>query len=228
MRFQLDAREAPAGVIRELARLVREFPGESPVYLSLDTSEGPKTYALGPQFRVRPDADFLAEARSLLGSRRGALVVRRCDSAEAEPHRGDPRLLRGKPLKAPAIAVATTRIIQTARACSSDMPRRSKAGSGARAPRGSRARGARRRDAGRPRATPRGPPPTRRRTRRARASRGASARRSSTSRSVSVMSTVDMRLAPSNVRLSCRVFAGEPVSDDLFYVTDVWEVRLVR
>ena len=67
VRFALDAREAPAGVIRELARLVREFPGESPVYLSLDTSEGPKTYALGPDYRVRPDADFLAEARSLLG-----------------------------------------------------------------------------------------------------------------------------------------------------------------
>ena len=59
----LDAREAPAGVIRELARLVREFPGESPVYLSLSTSEGPKTFALGPEFRVRPDPDFIAEAR---------------------------------------------------------------------------------------------------------------------------------------------------------------------
>jgi DNA polymerase-3 subunit alpha len=68
VRFALDARQAPAGVIRELARLVREFPGESPVYLSLDTSEGPKTYALGPEYRVRPDADFLAEARSLLGA----------------------------------------------------------------------------------------------------------------------------------------------------------------
>ena len=31
VRFRLDAREAPAGVIRELARLVREYPGESPV-----------------------------------------------------------------------------------------------------------------------------------------------------------------------------------------------------
>jgi DNA polymerase-3 subunit alpha len=70
VRFALDAREAPAGVIRELARLVREFPGESPVYLALDTSEGPKTYALGPEYRVRPDADFLAEARSLLGGAR--------------------------------------------------------------------------------------------------------------------------------------------------------------
>ena len=67
VRFSLDAREAPAGVIRELARLVREFPGESPVYLSLDTSEGPKTYALGPEYRVRPDPDFLAEARAVLG-----------------------------------------------------------------------------------------------------------------------------------------------------------------
>ena len=68
VRFALDAREAPAGVIREFARLVREFPGESPVYLSLDTSEGPKTFALGPEFRVRPDADFLAEAKALLGA----------------------------------------------------------------------------------------------------------------------------------------------------------------
>jgi DNA polymerase III subunit alpha len=72
VRFALDAREAPAGVIRELARLVREFPGDSPVYLSLDTSEGPKTYALGPEFRVRPDPDFLAEAQALLG---GAALV---------------------------------------------------------------------------------------------------------------------------------------------------------
>jgi DNA polymerase-3 subunit alpha len=67
VRFALDAREARAGVLRELARLVREFPGESPVYLSLDTSEGPKTFALGPEFRVRPDADFIAEAKALLG-----------------------------------------------------------------------------------------------------------------------------------------------------------------
>ena len=67
VRFALDAREAPAGVIRELARLVKDFPGESPVFLALDTSEGPKTYALGPEFKVRPDPDFLAEAKALLG-----------------------------------------------------------------------------------------------------------------------------------------------------------------
>ena len=40
---------------RELARLVRGFPGESPVFLALDTSEGPKGTRLGPEFRVRPD-----------------------------------------------------------------------------------------------------------------------------------------------------------------------------
>jgi DNA polymerase-3 subunit alpha len=67
VRFTLNAQEAPAGVIRELARLVREFPGDSPVFVSLETSQGPKTLALGPEYRVRPDSDFLAEARELLG-----------------------------------------------------------------------------------------------------------------------------------------------------------------
>ena len=67
VRFALDAREAPAGVIRELARLVKEFPGESPVFVSLETSQGSKTLALGPEYRVRPDSDFLAEAKALLG-----------------------------------------------------------------------------------------------------------------------------------------------------------------
>jgi DNA polymerase-3 subunit alpha len=67
VRFHIDARQAPAGVIRELARLVKEFPGESPVYLSLETSLGPKTLALGPEYRVQPDSDFLAEAKALLG-----------------------------------------------------------------------------------------------------------------------------------------------------------------
>lgn len=67
VRFALDAREAPASVIRELARLVREFPGESPVFVFVETSQGPKTLALGPDYRVTPDPDFLAEAKTLLG-----------------------------------------------------------------------------------------------------------------------------------------------------------------
>jgi DNA polymerase-3 subunit alpha len=67
VRFRLDAAKARAGIIRELAVLVKDFPGESPVYVSLETSQGPKTLALGPEYRVRPDSDFFAEAKALLG-----------------------------------------------------------------------------------------------------------------------------------------------------------------
>jgi DNA polymerase-3 subunit alpha len=67
VRFRIDATRARAGIIRELALLVKDFPGDSPVYVSLETSIGPKTLALGPGYRVRPDSDFLAEAKALLG-----------------------------------------------------------------------------------------------------------------------------------------------------------------
>jgi DNA polymerase-3 subunit alpha len=67
VRFRLDATTARAGIIRELAVLVKDFPGDSPVYVSLETSHGPKTLALGPEYRVRADSDFLAEAKALLG-----------------------------------------------------------------------------------------------------------------------------------------------------------------
>jgi DNA polymerase-3 subunit alpha len=67
VRLKVDARVAPAGVVRELATLVRDFPGESPVYLDLVTSLGPKLLELGPDYRVRPDPDFFAEVKHLLG-----------------------------------------------------------------------------------------------------------------------------------------------------------------
>jgi DNA polymerase-3 subunit alpha len=67
IRLRIDARRAPAGLIRELALLVRDFPGEAPVYVALETSLGERTLALGPEYRVKPDSDFLAEARALLG-----------------------------------------------------------------------------------------------------------------------------------------------------------------
>ena len=60
-------RRAHAGLIRELALLVKDFPGDAPVYLALETSFGEKTLALGPEYRVKADSDFLAEARALLG-----------------------------------------------------------------------------------------------------------------------------------------------------------------
>jgi len=67
IRLRIDARRAPAGLIRELALLVRDFPGEAPVYVALETSLGERMLALGPEYRVKPDSDFLAEARALLG-----------------------------------------------------------------------------------------------------------------------------------------------------------------
>jgi DNA polymerase-3 subunit alpha len=67
VRLRVDARAARAGLIRELAGLVRDFPGESPVIVALETSDGPKTLVLGPSHRVRPAPDFFAEAKALLG-----------------------------------------------------------------------------------------------------------------------------------------------------------------
>jgi DNA polymerase III subunit alpha len=67
VRLQVDARSAPAGVIRELAGVVRDFPGEAPVYVDLVTSLGPKLLELGPEYRVDPQPDFFASVRHLLG-----------------------------------------------------------------------------------------------------------------------------------------------------------------
>jgi DNA polymerase III subunit alpha len=65
--LRVNARRAPAGLVRDLAELVREFPGRIPVVVALQTSEGEKTLALGSQFLVDPVPDFLAEAKALLG-----------------------------------------------------------------------------------------------------------------------------------------------------------------
>jgi DNA polymerase-3 subunit alpha len=67
VRLRLDARKAPAGTIRELADVVRSFPGEAQVVLDLETSVGPQRYVFGPEFRVRPEPDFFAEVKALLG-----------------------------------------------------------------------------------------------------------------------------------------------------------------
>ncbi len=67
VRLRIDARQAPAGLIRELASVVADFPGDAPVYVALETSLGERTLALGPEYRVKPEADFFAEVRALLG-----------------------------------------------------------------------------------------------------------------------------------------------------------------
>jgi DNA polymerase-3 subunit alpha len=67
VRLKLDARKAPAGTIRELAGLLRDYPGEAAVVAAIETSTGPLMLAFGPDFRVRPEPDFFAEVKSLLG-----------------------------------------------------------------------------------------------------------------------------------------------------------------
>jgi DNA polymerase III subunit alpha len=67
VRLKLDARRARAGIIRELAAVVREFPGEAPVVVDLVTSEGARVFQFGADYRVRPEPDFFAEVKALLG-----------------------------------------------------------------------------------------------------------------------------------------------------------------
>ncbi len=67
VRLRIDATKAAAGTIRELAALIKDFPGESPVYADLITSHGKKVYAFGPQYKVKPAPDFYAEVKMLLG-----------------------------------------------------------------------------------------------------------------------------------------------------------------
>jgi DNA polymerase-3 subunit alpha len=67
VRLKVDARRVKSGIVRDLAALVGEYPGDSPVIVSLETSFGPRTLQFGPKFRVQPDTDFFAEVKALLG-----------------------------------------------------------------------------------------------------------------------------------------------------------------
>jgi DNA polymerase-3 subunit alpha len=67
VRLKVDARRAPAGIVRDLSHVVRDFPGDAKVVLSLETSDGLKTLELGPGYRVAPVPDFYAEVKALLG-----------------------------------------------------------------------------------------------------------------------------------------------------------------
>jgi hypothetical protein len=65
VRLRLDAARARAGLIRELATVLRDFPGESPIFVDVDMSFGRRTLQLGA--RVAPSPDFYAEVKALLG-----------------------------------------------------------------------------------------------------------------------------------------------------------------
>jgi DNA polymerase-3 subunit alpha len=67
VRLRVDATKVPAGIVRELAGLLRDFPGDAPVYVDLETSSGLRRLELGPGYRVAPSSDFYAEVKHLLG-----------------------------------------------------------------------------------------------------------------------------------------------------------------
>ena len=57
----------PAGTVHELKTILCSYPGEAPVFVAMTTSMGPMTLELGPEFRVKPDADLFTEVKALLG-----------------------------------------------------------------------------------------------------------------------------------------------------------------
>ena len=67
MRLRVDARKAPAGLLRELRLLMKDFPGDAAVIMNVDTSLGPKVLELGSGYRVSPTPAFFGEVKALLG-----------------------------------------------------------------------------------------------------------------------------------------------------------------
>ena len=67
VKLRLNGGRLQSTVIDDLKSLIGEVPGEAPVVLEVETSEGPKTLRFGPGFKVRADSDFFAEAKALLG-----------------------------------------------------------------------------------------------------------------------------------------------------------------
>ena len=66
--LRVDARKAPAGLVRDLAVGRQGLPGRDP---GRSSRSRPRTarraLALGPDYRVKPVPDFFAEVKSLLG-----------------------------------------------------------------------------------------------------------------------------------------------------------------
>src|ERR687897_756941 len=60
VRLRVDATKVPAGIVRELAGVLRDFPGDAPVYVDLETPSGLRRLELGPGYRVAPSSDFYA------------------------------------------------------------------------------------------------------------------------------------------------------------------------
>jgi hypothetical protein len=65
--IKIDARVARAGVVRDLALLVKDFPGESRVNLLLEMSDGPRQLVLRPAVQGQAGAGLLCRGESTLG-----------------------------------------------------------------------------------------------------------------------------------------------------------------
>ena len=93
LHLKLDARTARAGIIKELAELLRAYPGDAAVFVAMTTSAGAQTLELGPGYRVQAGPDLFAEVKALLGPSSGrldTLDLRHADlapRAEAESRR---------------------------------------------------------------------------------------------------------------------------------------------
>jgi DNA polymerase-3 subunit alpha len=69
VRLKIDAAAAPSGIIGDLRELLARFPGEAPVIVALQMSDGArKVLQFGPAYRVQADTDFITEVKQLLGA----------------------------------------------------------------------------------------------------------------------------------------------------------------
>ena len=74
VRLKLDARRARAGIIRELAAVVRDFPGEAPVVLELDHLRGRTGLPVRPGLPRAPGAGLLRRGQGLARRSSGGVV----------------------------------------------------------------------------------------------------------------------------------------------------------
>ena len=75
VRLRVDARKAPSGIVSELAALVRDFPGDSPVLLDIETSEGARQLRLGPAYKVQAERRFLRRGKGASGRDRRSRLI---------------------------------------------------------------------------------------------------------------------------------------------------------
>jgi DNA polymerase-3 subunit alpha len=66
VRLRVDARKARAGLVPELRAILKSFPGETPVFFDIHTTDGPMVLEL-PDYRVQASAAFFGEVKALLG-----------------------------------------------------------------------------------------------------------------------------------------------------------------